>query len=530
MLARKSTLIVLNNTLGAAFGVVSLFFIARHMPPASLGMVAFALAVARVGTIIGDLGLEAAHVKRVSEGQDIADCQTTYAVLRGGLLLLSSGLLTAAAIWWQRTRGFTDATTLTVLLVLIVFQIIQGIRSLPFQTFTALTQTARAQVILLADNLVKAPALIGAALVFGVATGRTQQWFPFLDVPQGGPIGVEVGAIYIALAYILGAVASTVIGAGLLLRARYGFGRFRMDLARSYARFAAPLALLSFVTYFATEVDTLMVGYFWGATDTGHYHAAKRLATMASIIPVAVGSVFFPMISELAAKGETGVVATLMRTALRYVALFMLPLLALAVLFADGAVRVALSADFGPTALILQILTLHVVIQALGTVYGSTVRGLDRPRLILFVGVVSFGVNVALNLLFIPDSILGVPTLGLKGAGAAAATVIATATTVGILVIWARRTMNAWVLPPGLWKMVVAAGAMVLIFTWLLPLPVIGAADRLVELLVYAVLVGLGYLLILWALRGLDRNDVIMVRDAVHPRELASYVRRELLE
>ena len=70
MIARKTTLIFVQNIIGTLLGTVALFLVARNMGAAPMGIVGFGLAFVGLFSILADLGVDQTHIKRISEGQD----------------------------------------------------------------------------------------------------------------------------------------------------------------------------------------------------------------------------------------------------------------------------------------------------------------------------------------------------------------------------------------------------------------------------------------------------------------------------
>src|SRR5688572_10052009 len=105
---------------GSLGGVAVLFLIGRYLDVNAVGKFSYALSLVGLFSFLGSLGIDAAHVKRVSEGKDVADRVRTYAVLKLVLSLSFAVLATGAALAWDAWRGFDD-TTLPIILVMVVY-------------------------------------------------------------------------------------------------------------------------------------------------------------------------------------------------------------------------------------------------------------------------------------------------------------------------------------------------------------------------------------------------------------------------
>ncbi|HHH80248.1 MAG TPA: flippase, partial [Thermoplasmatales archaeon] len=77
MIARKSALIIFTQIINALLGYTALKFIALYMQPWEYGVIGFAYGFVALFSVFGNLGFNAAHVKRVSEGKDLGKCVGT---------------------------------------------------------------------------------------------------------------------------------------------------------------------------------------------------------------------------------------------------------------------------------------------------------------------------------------------------------------------------------------------------------------------------------------------------------------------
>lgn len=534
MLARKSLLIFLTNLVGGVFGFFSLFFIGRYMGPTALGMWGFALSIVGIASLVPKMGIDGAHIKRVSEGRDLGDCMTTYVTLKGALILLFTVGLALSAMWWGRSRGFHDATTLPVLLVVILFGGLAELRMIFTNTFDALIKTAQSQMLFLSEHIVRAPLIVVGALLFGFLNRR---WIPFSDIPARvaawfgfeGPVGDDVGALFIAWSHIIAMVVSIGVAIFLFRRHHYPIGRFRGGLAKDYVSFAAPLAIGSALYLVANRVDAFMIGYFWNADAVGWYTAAQRLTALLLVIPIAIRTLFFPLMSELVARGAHEGVREVALTAQRYISLVILGLTFFLIVWPDQIIHIVLSDAFLPAGPVLAWLSIYTILFALTSVSSTVNLGHGRAGALAVIASVSAVVNVVLNFVFIPSSILGVPLLGMGAVGAAVATVIAEAIRFVLHMVLARRLTGQTLLGPSLWKHTLAAIAVGSLLHYLADRPILGGLDRWYELLGGGVLGGLLYLIALYALRDLKKADLLLVIDLVHPLKLARYVRDEVI-
>ena len=225
MIGRQSFLIVISNYIIQILGMVGAILLAKLWGAASvaaLGIIAFAMSTISMFNIITDLGFSQAHVKRVSEGQDIGTCIGTFTAVKMFLIGLFLLFIFGALFIWKDVfgEGFTDATTESVFIVMIFYFVFNLLRSIPVNTFVGRREIAKRQITELFENLIKLPleVIVVLAGVTGivVASGKIIkvpplfEWPGFLQPIQKFIADHAVGSL--AMTYVLGMVSSLLIG------------------------------------------------------------------------------------------------------------------------------------------------------------------------------------------------------------------------------------------------------------------------------------------------------------------------------
>lgn len=534
MLARKSLLIITSNVFGAFLGLIALVAVGRFMTPSAFGMLGVAIGITGLFSFIGNLGFDKANTKRLSEGLDQATCLGTYHVIKTWLAGGYMAIMLVIALVWHTAVGFTDSTAISVVLIAILYHGFINLRNYPLSTFNAYRMSANSQAMAVSENLVKAPLIVMAAIAFGLMNGRwsvpgelgrdVSGWFRGL-----GPVGNEFGAVLLAVAYTLGMFSSLAVGWFQMRRFGMRRGRYDRALASRYKAFALPMALMVALMVIAKQIDIVMIGYFWSAAESGHYFAAERFTTLILIVPIAVRTLFFPLISEMSMRGDTIGVNDAARTTQRTMSLVMVLATMFVLLYAHEVIEILLDPAFLPAAPVLQLMALYVLVFAFSSIESSIVMGFDRPRINALVAALSVLLNVALNLVFIPTSILGVPLFGMGATGAVVSTVIAQ-TLVLVLMLReshriTRRFHYSWSIPKHFMTAGITAGILHLAHD-----RVLGGVDTIWELAFAGILGSAIYVAVLIVLFELKRKDWVMAVDLLHPGKMAGYVRSELKE
>jgi O-antigen/teichoic acid export membrane protein len=212
------------------------------------GIISFAGALSATFNVFADLGFGSAHIKRISEGKAIDDCVSTYAVVKIVLTFVTVGVsIIAITFWVFFLGGNLTGVTVNLVLLFILYQVFYNLSGIATQTYYAKMEQTKAQIISLSDPLIRVPLI--AIVVLG-----------------------GMGAIEVAYAYVLSALSILVIGFLFLRRDRIKWGR--PALFSSYLSFALPLIIISIIGTVASNMDKLLLGFFWDYNSVGYYSAS----------------------------------------------------------------------------------------------------------------------------------------------------------------------------------------------------------------------------------------------------------------
>ncbi|MGC9445402.1 MAG: flippase [Candidatus Methanospirareceae archaeon] len=501
MIARKSTLIIITHLLNGLLGYVALKFIALYMEPWEYGVVGFAYGFVALFSFLGDLGFNAAHIKRVSEGRDLETCIATFAVTKLALAGLMASVVIGSLAVWKYVLGNSFETPYheSAVYILLASFLLLGVTRTMIFTFNARQEIAKSQL----------PHFM-ATLARVVAT---------LFVAYYG-----LGALALAYTYLFGELFQFSLA--LFFFRTYSFGRPSAAYFRDYIRFARPMALASAAYLIMTSMDKVFIQFFWGATQVGEYFAVFNLSHFILLFVTAVGTLLFPAISEYHASNNIDGVRKLFSRSERYLSMIVFPLVVLMAALAEPIIHILISDQYLPAVPVLRILPFFVLLETLSRPYVSNLQGMNEPQSIRNRVLIMLLFNVLLNLILIPRelTIIGLEGAGLGALGAAIATVIAYL--IGLVYI----KQVAWKLT-GLkgtgrimWHLLAAVlmGAIVMYTNNII------AIERWYEL--GGVVVGglLIYFAFLVVFRELTREDLDFFMDTLNIRELFRYLKEEL--
>ncbi|KAA0007889.1 MAG: flippase, partial [Thermoplasmata archaeon] len=148
MIARKSALIVVTQFANGILGFVALKFISKFMQPWEYGVVGFAYGFVAIFSIFGNLGFNAAHIKRISEGKDMGNCIATYAIIKTFLTaLLALAVILSIAIWrYIMHRGFESPVNEKAIYIMLSYFALATLSSVMISTFNARKEIAKARI------------------------------------------------------------------------------------------------------------------------------------------------------------------------------------------------------------------------------------------------------------------------------------------------------------------------------------------------------------------------------------------------
>jgi len=530
MLARKSLLVITAQFAVRFLGWLGLLAIAKlwgGFAPEALGIIGFAMAFVSMFNVIGDLGFSQAHIKRVSEGQDLGTCIGTFAAIRLLLNLLMVAVLLAGIFLWKMFfhGGFHDATTESVVYVFILYYVFVNIQQIPIATFNGKGEIAKLQFTSMFENIVKVPLTVLVALAGVAAVGIAplvvwpQALQPFQRFLASHAVGSQ------AMAYVFGIITSCIVGFWIMRK--YPWKRPNMALAKSYFTFALPTLLISILLTLSTNIDRIMIGFFWTSREVGYYYSVQQIMQIILIISAAMTTVLFPTFSRFHTATDYEKIRQTISTAERYISLVMIPIIVALIVFARPVINIMLTDEFYPATPVLVSLSIFAFIYTYMALHTSLIQGINKPAIAAKNGVIVCLTNIVLNFLVIPQWGLLTP-LGINGpTGAAIATTISTFLGLALLKISAKRLLNARIIPT---QTLIHILAGILMGFALYGISTVIVIDRWFTVALFSAFGLLIYLGILALLREFTKKDFRFFLDMMHPTKMFKYIKAEIKE
>jgi lipopolysaccharide exporter len=399
--------------------VVTVSLTARTLDPDGLGVWTAVGAFVGIWAVLTDLGLTTVAMQRMAaEPERESEWLGALAGMRLALSVLAAALC-AATVPFFLADGHTAAWILTL-------TIFSTGGSALMSVFNARLRS-------------------GLALSFSVV--QSVLW-----------LGVVV-AFYVNGASVVDfAIANTIVIAiicALQIRAAHRHARIAWRAGRALwkplMRVAVPLGIASVLITIYYQIDAVLLLQLSTSEEAGFYGAAYRFMAPLLVLPAAVMSSFFPVLSA-ANVHDPERVRRLVQRAAELMAVISLPALAGAIVLSEPIVEALYGPDFARTAEVLPILVIAFVSICFGSLAGFLAPLLNLHwRLAIYSGV-GAAANIGLNVWLIPR----------YGAlGSAWATVATELVTMTLMLGTALLTLRLRVKPERLLANVVVALAMV---------------------------------------------------------------------
>lgn len=525
MLQRKAFLHYGSTLIGAVLGFVALKLIALYFGNKIFGEVAYAMGLVGLANGLLQVGFPMAHKKRYAEGGGEADKLATYLAVRLGITgLLLLGVAGFIGIYvGVLGRSFRSTTMLTVV-AMGIYHSLKNVEDLCQTTFDAKREIARGQAQEVTDNVVRMIVTAALALLYAATVRGRGPLAAFIERQDGWM--AAYGTELLALTYLSGAAGAAGVGLWYLIK-EHEIGAIDLSILKSYGSFALPVYVAAIANKIASYLDRVTLGYFWTGSEVGIYYGAHRITSVLLGIGFALTAVLLPAISSLSSEGDEEQIRNLEYRAHRYTSLVFVPVVGMMIVFAPDLVRIVLSDDFQGSGSVLAILTVYAYVLALNRPQGSVLLGLDHPTLSSLISGGTSILNIVVNLLLVPTSILGFTLMGLGADGAALATTGAVFVEYVVYRISANKVLG---LRSGMSHIVRHLLAMGLVGAgvWWIKAQVIGL-PRWYHVGALSAAGALVYLGLLVVLREFDGDDWAFLVDLLDLREMYDYVKTELL-
>jgi len=343
-----------------------------------------------------------------------------------------------------------------------------------------------------------------------------------LDIPLIVLISVNQLSGDLAYGYVFAAMGVLILSLFLLKRSDFKWKR--PTLFRSYIKFALPISLIAITGAVTTNLDKILIGYFYLPGNVAYYTAAQTLLSTLAVIGASVATLTFPSFSKMHSDGDIESIRKVTFAAERYIMMIVIPIVTLTILFPTEIMVTLFGSQFSPAGDSLRFLTVDVTLSLLSLVYISQIMGVNRPDISAKITLGTFIINVVLFFIFIPQELFGVRLLGMSDSGAAIASAIAAILVLISVRLIVKRLTGTGFNPRILRHLLAGAFAGVII----LSLSMVYRFSGVIALVIFAVVTILAFFGALAALKEFTRADIDYFLDLLNPSKMFSYMGGEM--
>ena len=385
---------LLGQMIAAISGAVLIISLSRLLGPADYGLLFLAISILGTLQILAELGIAKSAARYISEYKETDSNQINH-ILKNSLyfniisIVFVSGIILMTHQYISTILGEPE---LSSLLLFGIFYVIFG----------ALTKYTR--FILQGFESIQY-----SALVHSVDKGSRL----FLAI---GFVILGYGAIGALGGYIFGFLVATVLGFVVIYTKFYrdyiSSSSIEPELRRRIAEYTLPLTATSSANVIDKSLDTVLVGFFLTPTAVSFYTLGKQIVEFVRTPADAVGFTLAPSFGSKKASGNIDRASQLYETALVNSLLLYIPAAAGLILVSNPMIELIFGPEYLGASLILQILSVHLVLQSVAIVSSNGLDFLGRARS----RAIARGITAILNVGF---NILLIPVLGVEGAAVA---------------------------------------------------------------------------------------------------------------
>jgi stage V sporulation protein B len=295
------------------------------------------------------------------------------------------------------------------------------------------------------------------------------------------------------LAWVLSEIITFIIMLLVAIKYFHFTTQHYVKTTKTILPFGSKLFLAESTHMLDSNIDTLMIGYFMTATDVGIYAIPIALTTGLLLIPGAMSTVSYPIITECYNKKDHKALEEIIQKSLKYSFLITSIISMVFILFGEDIISLLLPRDFLPAYIPLVVLAFSLIFYSSLASVGYALTAVDRPDISYKINGIAIFINFCLNIVLIP-------VFGILGAAIATSTTFILRPAISFFLtekIFNIKLNGKWFL--------IAIGAVAFMITifftlrvWLNPYIL-----KSILLLVFA------YLTIFLLLKGDDRREII---------------------
>jgi len=361
------------------------FIVARYLGPEGYGVISLGVVIMSLGVILVNVGLPSGVQRFISlylsKNDDTRVKGTLFAsfsiIIFMSLIIVPLGLIFSDFL----AETFFHSVELSSIVKTFVIAI-------PFAAFTNIFY----QICIGFRKPV-------SAILIDVVFHKTVRLVITVIALAIGSTVLQIGVIYLS-GLVVAALAGFIILYRMfpLLISKTGAEKNYRELLT----FSLPLFFASSLVIMMGRIDSLMIGYFAGASEVGIYKVGESLSAFLGLFKMSFSSFFLSVITVFFAKKNFEMIGTIYRSVSHLIFMLTFPCALFFVLFSRHIVSLIYGTEYGTGGLVLLILS----VGHMGTLFfgpgAAMIEAAGRTKWLLRIGVLALILNVVLNIVLIP--------------------------------------------------------------------------------------------------------------------------------
>jgi len=385
MIVRGAAYIFIFSILGSVFSYLARIFLARNLTIEEFGLFFAVFSLFGFLELFKSLGLGNAMTKYLSEFSakkefDKAKTVVFFSVL---IQLALAFVIAIVLISFSNVLSkyyFKNDAALPIIVVLSIWFFVSGFQGGVFQTFYGLKHFFLYSIRNFLRHL-----------------------FYFIFLIMFLSLGFKV--LSPAYSWLISSILITLIFFPILLR-KFNFFKYKLvakkKLVKKIIMFGLPVTLTMIGGKVIGNIDTLMLTYFRSLGEVGIYNVILPTSLLLLIFGSSLGTVIFPIGSELWAKNEKKKLINGLKIMHKYAFLIVVPLGITLIFFSELFLRFLFGREYVVGVLAFQIIIIGTIFFIIGQINNAVISGIGMPAKVTKIILIAALINVIINLILIP--------------------------------------------------------------------------------------------------------------------------------
>lgn len=373
-IAKNTGVLFAGQIISYVLGFIYVIYIARYLGAEGFGILTLALSFTGISVVLTDLGLNKLIVRDISRDESLIKKYLGNFLSMKIILAFFMLFVTILAI-----NLFNYSNETTIVIYLITISTIFTSFSQLFYSIFQIYQKMEYQAVGI---------IINSALILGGA---------FLGKLYGLNV-TELAFLYLFATIIV--LVYNILACSLkfmIPKINFDFPFWKTAISNSIY---FGLADIFIVIYF--NIDSVMLSLIVGEAVVGWYNAAYRLIFVLTFIPSVLIIALFPLMSKHFESAKETLKMEYGKS-FKYLFAISVILLVYGILFADQIILNIYGNGYLPAISALQVLICVIPIIFITTLFGNLLAAINRQRVVTLIAGANALLNVALNLILIPD-------------------------------------------------------------------------------------------------------------------------------